>query len=82
MFLSREEFNAVCSRQSFEPNTGFNCVDMEVSSEPILTYPSKAFASLPKGAKSRGAVTLSNRDIQRLEPFHFLNDTIIDFYLK
>jgi len=80
--MSREEFDAVCSRQSFELNTGFNCVNSEISTNIVLTYPSKTFSNTSNGAKTRGAVSLSERDIQRLEPFHFLNDTIIDFYLK
>ncbi|XP_021859933.1 probable ubiquitin-like-specific protease 2B isoform X2 [Spinacia oleracea] len=56
-----------------------NC---ESSSDPYLPHFDEPFEEVvyPKGAAD--AVVISKRDVDLLEPDTFLNDTIIDFYIK
>ncbi len=48
-----------------------------------MRYPSSVNAAAgAAGAAPRGTVDVTAKDLDRLEDEEFLNDTIIDFYLK
>jgi Ulp1 family protease len=47
-----------------------------------FTQSIQAFEVLTFPQNDPDAVTITQKDIQRLKPKEFLNDTIIDFYIK
>ena len=50
------------------------------TNENVLIYPSKK--QLINSSNLRGSVTITENDLARLEPGKYMNDTLVDFYLK
>ena len=49
-------------------------------SRSVLTYPTKE--QLTNNHNLRGSVTITESDLLRLEPGEFMNDSLVDFYLR
>ncbi|KAH9557399.1 hypothetical protein CY35_07G083200 [Sphagnum magellanicum] len=57
-------------------------IPQEVTDSVRFTQSIQAFEVLTFPQNDPDAVTITQKDIQRLKPKEFLNDTIIDFYIK
>lgn len=70
-------------RSTFTAPTMFSCVDSPELPPDTASGPAPLSSTAEyKGTTTKGSVAVTQADLARVQKVEFLNDTLIDFYMK